>query len=149
MTNKMNKIITYSTIIIFLIIFLIFLLKSVLFFTIITLITAIYLSKKKIKKFYILLFILSLIIRITCIFVLNYEQVYDFKILLDASKTLATGDYSFNQWGHLKMWGYQTGFVMYQAFILKIFNNITILKILNAVYSSFLVLIIYYFSKKL
>lgn len=149
MTNKINKIITYSAIIMFLMIILILSLKSMLFFTIITLIIAAYLSKKKIKKFYILLFILSLVIRIICIFILNYEQVYDFKILLDASKTLATGDYSFNQWGHLKTWGYQTGFVIYQAFILKIFNNITILKILNSVYSSFLVLIIYYFSKKL
>lgn len=149
MKNKINKLIIFFTIIMFLIILLILSIKSTIFFSIITVIITLFFSKKKINKFYIWLFILSLIIRVICVLVLNYEQVYDFKILLDASKTLASGDYSFNQWGHLKMWGYQTGFVMYQALILKIFNNITILKILNAIYSSLLVLIIYHFSKKI
>ena len=38
---------------------------------------------------------------------------------------------------------------MYQALLLKIFNSVTVLKVLNAIYSSCLVLIVYYFSKRL
>lgn len=149
MLNKLNKITLSVFTIICLILLLILSLKSIIFFTIATFLLVLYVSKKKINKFYLILLILSLSIRIICILVLNYEQVYDFKILLDASKTLSNKDYSFNTWGHLRMWGYQTGFVIYQAFILKLFNSILVLKILNAIYSSLLVIIIYYFSKKI
>lgn len=144
-----NKLIISLSILMFLIFMLILSMKSAILLTISIILLILYLSKKDIKKFYIWLFLISLIIRLICIFILNYEQVYDFKILLDASKTLSYGDYSFNQWGHMKMWGYQTGFVIYQAFILKLFNNVMILKILNAIYSSFIAVIIYYLSKKI
>lgn len=145
----MKKLINYSSLIMFIIIILILSIKSVLLLSLGSVIMIYFLSKKKIKKPYIWLFIISLIIRLAGILIINYEQVYDFKILLDASKTLANNDYSFNQWGHMRMWGYQTGFVIYQAIILKMFNSVFVLKLLNIIYSSSIVLIIYYFSKKI
>ena len=63
-----------------------------------------------------------------------------------ASKMFSHGDYSFNQWWHFYTWGYQTGFVIYQGFLLKLFNSVFLLKLLNVLYSSFFVLFIYKIS---
>lgn len=53
------------------------------------------------------------------------------------------GDFSFNTWFHFHTWGYQTGFVIYQGFLLKLFHSEFLLKLLNVFYSSCLVLFIY------
>ncbi|MBP3635676.1 MAG: glycosyltransferase family 39 protein [Bacilli bacterium] len=148
--NFLSKVFIYVSIIVLSIISLIFLIKNNFLISLILFLVVIFISlKENIKKFPLILFITSLIIRIIVIIVANFPQVYDFKILLDASKAFSISDYSFNQWDHFSMWGYQTGFVIYQGLILKLIENEIILKILNAIYSSSLVLIIYAVAKKI
>lgn len=59
------------------------------------------------------------------------------------------GDYSFNTWFHFHTWGYQTGFVIYQGILLKLFGSEFLLKLLNIIYSSCLVLFIYKVGKRI
>lgn len=101
------------------------------------------------KHFGLILFIISFLIRLVFIIVVNFPQVYDFKTLLEASEMFARGDYSFNTWFHFVTWGYQTAFVIYQGILLKIFHSIFILKLLNIIYSSFLVYIVYKLGLKI
>ena len=61
----------------------------------------------------------------------------------------SSGDYSFNTWFHFHTWGYQTGFVIYQGILLKLFNSEFLLKLLNVIYSSCLVLFIYKVGRRI
>ena len=47
------------------------------------------------------------------------------------------------------MWGYQTGIVIYQGLILKIFNSELAIKIINAIFSSLTVVLVYKGASKL
>lgn len=148
--NLLSKLFINMSIIIFSLIAAIFFIKNNIFLALLifTIVIAISL-KNKVTHFPLIIFLSSFLIRILVILIGNFPQVYDFKILLDASKSFAISDYSFNTWGHMKMWGYQTGFVVYQGLILKLLNSEMLLKILNALYSSILVLIIYNVGKKI
>lgn len=155
MNNKLKEgflstIFMYLTIIVFSIISLIFLIKNNIFISIIAFLVVIYISlKNNIKYFPILLFITSLILRIFMILIFNFPQVSDFKTLLDASYLFTNNDFSFQNQQYFTMWGYQTGFVIYQGLILKLFNSVFILKSLNAIFSSVLCVLIYLFGKKI
>ena len=148
--NFLSNVFIYLSIIVFSIISLIFLIKNNIFISIIAFFVVTYISlKKDIKKFPIILFITSLILRILMILFFNFPQVSDFKTLLEASLDFAKGDFSFQEQQYFTMWGYQTGFVIYQGLILKVFNSVFILKLLNAIFSSLLCLLIYVFGKKI
>lgn len=155
MNNKLKEgflstIFMYLTIVVFSIISLIFLIKNNIFISIIAFLVVIYISlKNNIKYFPILLFITSLILRIFMILIFNFPQVSDFKTLLDASYLFTNNDFSFQNQQYFTMWGYQTGFVIYQGLILKLFNSVFILKLLNAIFSSVLCVLIYLFGKKI
>lgn len=148
--KKLNNLFIYLFIIVFSFIGLIYLGSSSLLLTLLTLGVFIYLIyKKDIPKFGWLLFITSFLIRLALILFFVTEQTSDFKTLLEASYMLKDGNFSFNLNPYFQMWGYQTGFVIYQALILKLFNSVFILKLLNAIYSSTLVLLVYLFGRKL
>lgn len=50
---------------------------------------------KKIKHFPIILFITSIVIRLIVVLLLNFPQVTDFSILLEAAKSFAKGNFNF------------------------------------------------------
>ena len=148
--NFLANLFMYLTIIVFSIISVIFLITSNAFLFLIAFLILVWISiKNNIKHFPILLFVLCFLIRIIAILFLNFPQVSDFKILLDASINFSHGDYSFQKISYFATWAYQTGFVVYQGLILKLFSNPIILKILNGIYSSVLCVLIYIFSKKI
>lgn len=150
MKNKFFLIFMYGFIAMLSIIGLIFLGKTTLIFTSVALITFYFISKnEKMKKFVFWLFIASFLIRLVSIIVIDFPQVFDFELLLNAAQKLIVGDMSFNEWQHLKVWSYQTGFVIYEALVLKLFSSVFVLKLLNIIYSSLLVVFVYLFSKKL
>lgn len=149
-SNILNKLFNILAILVFIIITLIFLISNNYIWLILYLIFTYFISKnEKIKHFSILIFVTSFIIRLLLVTLVNLPQIYDFKILLDASNMFSNGDYSFNEWFHFRVWSYQTGFVIYQGIILKLFKSEVLLKILNALYSSILVVIIYKISSKI
>lgn len=146
----LNNLFMYFTIFIFFVISLLFLTKNNIILFLIAFSIVILISLKlKTKRFPLILFIVSFLIRIIAILILDFPQVSDAKTLLEASYSFANNDFSFQALPYFKMWGYQTGFVVYEGLILKIFNSVFVLKLLNAVFSSSLVLLIYYFGKKL
>ncbi len=149
MSEKLSKILTYIGIIILSVLLFIYLCTNNILVLILAGVISIFISTRKIKHFGLILFIVSFIIRLIFILVANFPQVYDFKTLLDASEMFAKGDYSFNTWFHFYTWGYQTAFVIYQGVLLKLFNSIFILKLLNIIYSSLIVVIVYQLGLKI
>ena len=82
-------------------------------------------------RMYCLLF--SFISRIIIIISINTVPQSDFAVLYDAAQRLVAGDYTFNTESYFQTWAYQTGYVIYEAAVLKIWNNIWALKIMNCV----------------
>ena len=147
--NILQKLFYYLVLTIFTLIGIIFLFKKNLIVTVLAFIIILLISKsKKIKHFEILLFIISLLIRLIVITVINSPQIDDSQKLLEASYMFARGDYSFSNTLYFKMWGYQIGLVIYQGILLKLFNSEFLLKFLNIIYSSLTVVIVYKLSKK-
>ena len=69
--------------------------------------------------------------------------------MYDASTNLIKGNLDFMNGFYFKTYPYQLGLVLYQAFLLKIINNVIILKIMNSIITSLIVLFIYLISKKI
>lgn len=149
MNEKLSKLLTYVGIVILSLMLLLYLFTNNIILLLLAGLISIFISTRKIKHFGIILIAVSFIIRLIFIIVANFPQVYDFKTLLDASEMFAKGDYSFNSWFHFATWGYQTAFVIYQGVLLKLFHSIFILKLLNVIYSSILVLIVYKLGLKI
>lgn len=103
----------------------------------------------KIRNFSLFLIIISLIIKIIVVIVIKTPIVTDCWIMKNATDKVLEGDLSFLNDIYFKTWGYQLFHVFYQAFVLKFFNNILVLKILNCVYSTIITLMIYLITKKL
>ena len=108
-----------------------------------------FIKKVKIKRYGLFIFILALIIRLFTIFILKVEIADDFKTMYDASTNLIKGNLDFMNGFYFKTYPYQLGLVLYQAFLLKIINNVIILKIMNSIITSLIVLFIYLISKKI
>lgn len=106
-------------------------------------------EKFDIKHFTLYLVIISFLVRLASLFIFNVPQTSDFAVLLDAAKKFAINDYSFSKDAYFTMWAYQTGFVIYEGLILKLFSNTFFLKLLNITYEVIINLFIYKISLKL
>ena len=104
--------------------------------------------KIKVKRFWILLLVVSFLIRLAAIVVFNFPQTTDFKLMYECALKFVNHDFSWNSSAYFMMWPYQSGFVVYEGLLLKLINNIYFLKVLNIIYESLLVVLIYYFSRR-
>lgn len=148
--KKLSNLFVYFSIVVFAFVLFLYLVTSNHLLLIISLLFSFFISRsEKIKKFGLLLFLFSFFIRLVFIIIFNVPQVYDFATLLDASHMFSRGDFSFSSWFHFHTWGYQTGFVIYQGILLKLFNSEFLLKLLNVIYSSCLVYLVYSFGKRI
>lgn len=120
------------------------LLLSVLSFLLVFLFT----KKVPIKNFPLFLFLFSFITRIVAILLVEIPIQSDYYIMYDAAISVIHGDFSFGKSFYFSNWGYQLGHVFYQALMLRIWNDVLFLKILNCVYSSVIVLFVYLLLKK-
>lgn len=102
----------------------------------------------KIKNFTLTLISISLLLRFIVICVIKTPLFSDFEVLYNASKQLANGDTSFQFTQYFELWGYQTGFVMYQAFILRIFHSMFALKVMNVLITTGTCYLIYKIAKQ-
>ena len=124
--------------------------KLTIFLAIPIILLVVLLGKKiKIKNFSLLIFIIALLIRLLGSFYLKVEIVDDFKTMLEASKNLIKGNFSFLNSFYFQTFSYQLGHVMYQSLLLKIFNKVIFLKIINSIITSLIVVFIYLISRKL
>lgn len=148
--KKLSNLFVYSSIIIFALVLFLYLIFNNYIYIVFALFIALFISRSsKIKHFGLILFLVSFLVRLVFVIVADFPQIYDFETLLTASHMFAAGDYSFSEWWHFATWGYQTGFVIYQGVLLKLFNSVFLLKLLNVIYSSCLVYFIYYVSKRI
>ena len=109
-----------------------------------------YLIRKiNIKHYSIFLFIIALLIRLISIIYLKVEVTDDFKMMLEASKSLIKGDLSFTNLWYFKTFSYQLGHVLYQALLLKIINKVFFLKLINSLVTALSIVFIYKITKKL
>jgi len=127
----------------------VFLLYKMYLPAIVVIVLAFLVSRKiKVKRFWILLLVVSFLIRLAAIVVFNFPQTTDFKLMYECALQFANQDFSWNSSAYFMMWPYQSGFVVYEGLLLKLINNIYFLKVLNIIYESLLVVLIYYFSRR-
>lgn len=127
----------------------VFLLYKMYLPAIVVIVLAFLVSKKiKVKRFWILLLVVSFLIRLAAIVVFNFPQTTDFKLMYECALKFVNHDFSWNSTAYFMMWPYQSGFVVYEGLLLKLINNIYFLKVLNIIYESLLVVLIYYFSRR-
>ena len=99
-------------------------------------------------RFIIFLFLFSFILRLVYILVVKTPVISDFKMMYDASKELLNGTNNYTKINYFLLWGYQTGHSFYQFLLLKIINNITFLKVINCLVTSFIPVFIYLIANK-
>lgn len=102
------------------------------------------------KSFIILLVLGSFLIRLAYISIIDTPLESDFKLLYEAAVLFSRGDYSFNQYYYFKEWAYQTGFVIYQGIVVRIFGQaggIIALKVLNCFWNTGITLLIYLIAR--
>ena len=104
--------------------------------------------KIKVKRFWRFLLVVSFLSRLAGIVVFNFPQTTDFKLMYECALKFVNHDFSWNSTAYFMMWPYQSGFVVYEGLLLKLINNIYFLKVLNIIYESLLVVLIYYFSRR-
>lgn len=99
-------------------------------------------------KFILILFSISFILRLIYISIVKTPIVSDFKMMYDASNELLSGTNNYTKNAYFIMWGYQTGHVFYQYILLKLFNSVLFLKLINCLITSFTTMFIYLISLK-
>ena len=102
------------------------------------------------KHFLILIIGTGLILRIFWVFYSKTPPVSDFLLMYEAAKKAAMGDFSFASSGYFLRWGYQLGFTLYQALIIKIFGeHLIVLKLFNVLFSMGTAVLMYHLAKKI
>lgn len=101
------------------------------------------------KIFCITLFILAFVLRIIVVLYMKVIPSSDFAVLLDAAENLVKGTNVMNTSSYFITWSYQSGFVLYQAFILKVFKSITVLHIFDCFFTAGICVFIYLIGKEI
>ncbi len=104
--------------------------------------------KFNIPYFPVALFLIAFIIRLSITLTIDTPIESDFLLQYNASQQFASGDMSFNSSSYFQTWGYQTGMVIYQGILLKIWNSIYFLKIMNCLWSAGTVVLVYFMAKE-
>ena len=103
----------------------------------------------KIKNYGLFLFCIAFLIRIISIFLLKVEIADDFETMYKASLSLLKGNLDFMNGFYFRTYPFQLGLTLYQAILLKIWNNVISLKIMNSLYTSLIVVLLYKISRKI
>ncbi len=84
------------------------------------------------NKWFLFLLVFSFVLRLIVVLTINTPPTSDFKTMLEASFELLKGTTEYQTMPYFLTWAYQMGHVIYQALLLSIIDNITFLKIVNA-----------------
>lgn len=92
---------------------------------------------------------LATVVRLAWVLSMPTTISSDFAEMYAAARQAASGDFSFSSNSYFSAWVYQIGFTMYEAGIIKLFgDHVLLLKILNIIYSSGTVFLIYGIARK-
>ncbi|MGI6256431.1 MAG: glycosyltransferase family 39 protein [Acutalibacter sp.] len=94
-----------------------------------------------------MLFLLSLVIHLGVVAVITTPIESDFGLQYEASQQFARGDFSFQDTVYFQRWGYQTGLVIWQGVLLKLWNNPLFLRLVNCVVSAGTNVLVYWIAR--
>ena len=100
-------------------------------------------TRRELPHFTLWLLILGCAMRLAMFRWIHPEPVADFSLLYSAAQSLLRGDRSFALTSHFALWSYQTGFVVWEAMLLRIWNSIAMIRAVNAVLSALSVCLVY------
>ena len=89
-----------------------------------------------VSKFPLLLFLISLVVRLGAVVLITTPIESDFALQYQASQQFARGDFSFQDTVYFQRWGYQTGLVIWQGTLLKLWNTPLLLRLVNCLVSA-------------
>ena len=75
------------------------------------------------KQFLCAFICVAVICKVAVALLVDAYPVSDFLVMFNAAKQAAVGDFSFQNKSYFSLWSYQTGFVLYQAFFVKLFGE--------------------------
>ncbi len=103
------------------------------------------------KTMALLIGLMSFLLHLTFALITRPAPVSDFALLYRAAEQVAAGDTSFQNLPYFQHWAYQTGFVAYEAVIVKLFGPLaqTVLMALNCLYLAGTNVLICLITKKL
>ncbi len=102
------------------------------------------------KYFGVYLFLFVLITKVITVIVIDTPPISDFKMMIEAAKAFAVGDYGFKDNVYFTAWAYQSGFVVYEGLIIKLFGyHLILMKLINCLWIALTTLLIYMISKRL
>lgn len=94
------------------------------------------------------LFLIALFLRVAVVLIVKTPAESDFAILFDAAQGVLAHDYSFLDTLYFRLWPYQMGFVFFQSLLLRLWNNILILKLFNCVISAATTVLVYLLARE-
>lgn len=103
------------------------------------------------KGYLLALMAVSLLTRLGWMIWIDTPPDSDFLFMYNAAQLAAAGDFSFNQDEYFLSWVYQFGFTMYEAGMIKLFGGAALfmLKLVNVLFSTATVLLVYYAALEL
>lgn len=102
-----------------------------------------FVNKFKIGHFSVFLFLLALVLRIGVVIAVPTPPVSDFEVLLGASQQMIAGKGDYINTSYFQAWPYQIGFAFFQSLLLRIWNDVLFLKILNSVLAAATCVLVY------
>lgn len=105
--------------------------------------------KFEISKFGLFIFLMALILRITIVILFDTPIISDYATMFNTAKEIVSGNLTAAADSeYMLRWGYQMGYTLFMSLLLFIFNNALFIKIVNCVFTSLIVLLIYLISKE-
>jgi len=94
------------------------------------------------------LFLAAFMVRLLVIVLVQTPPESDFDVLYQASLGVLEGDRSFLDMNYFRLWPYQSGFVYYQSLLLRIWNDVFFLKLVNCVTAAATVMLVYRIARE-
>lgn len=110
---------------------------------------AVLLPKLPQRCFALVLCLVSLAVRLIYIYVLESPQNSDFYVQYEAARSFAQGDYSYTADPYFQVWGYQIGLVIFNGFLLRLWDSLYFLQLVNACFSVGSIYLLYRIARSL
>ena len=101
-----------------------------------------------VKRFSLYLFLSTFVITMILALVLDTPITSDFRVQYEAAQSFAKGDFSFGEDEYFQTYPFQTGLVIVEGFLLKIWNDPLIIRIMNCFLTAGINVMIYGIAKE-
>lgn len=101
-------------------------------------------------KRYIPILLCFFILKVIFVLNMNTKPVSDFALIYNAAQSVAGGDYSaLHSSTYFRVWGYYTGFVLFEAFWVKLGAGVTTFKLINCVVLTITNVLVYLIARRI